>query len=119
MDIRPIHQNFPKTSKQKWPFVIISILVAIIIVLIAIVAYFMGEKNAKIQDTPVVVEKTIQPETPEAPTINQAVQTDKPASISQLPVDFDYELKQLDNQISSVNSTDFSDTEMSDTKAGL
>lgn len=125
MDIRPMHQNFSKTSKQKWPFVVISILVAIVVVLIAIVAYFMGEKNAKIQDTSVVVEKTIQPETesskvvPETPTINQNEQADKSASISKLPIDFDYELKQLDNQTNSISSTDFSDTEMSDTKAGL
>ena len=58
---------------------------------------------------------------PEAPTTNQNVQaeTEKPVSISQLPVDFDYELEQLDNQIGSMSSTDFSETEMSDTKAGL
>lgn len=126
MDIRPINQNFPKTSKQKWPFVVISILVTIVVILIAIVSYFMGEKNAKVQNV-VTEEKTTQSENntskslPEAPTTNQNAQaeTEKPVSISQLPVDFDYELEQLDNQIGSISSTDFSETEMSDVKAGL
>lgn len=129
MDIRPTSQNFSKApAKQKWPIVTISILVAIIIVLIAIVAYFFGERNASIQNK-TLMEKIV-PTTLETSKILPETRTEsiekevkqpvqKTESSSQTPVDFDYELKQLDDQINSVSSTGLSDSEMSDAKAGL
>ena len=129
MNEQPINQNSPEIPSEKKPSFVVGFLVAIIIVLIVVGFFLLKTKNSEIQTPLPTVEKTTQVETtvPTATTqseqagstANQSTQSGSTASTSQSTVDFNYELKQLDDQANSVSSTDFSDTEMSDTKAGL
>jgi uncharacterized protein HemX len=129
MNEQPINQISPEVPKQKGPAIVIGILVVIIIILIAGGFYFLKMRNPGIQTSAPMAEKTMPAETtPATQTSEQSAQPDKTDgssassasnSSSQSSVDFNYELKQLDSQANSVSSTDFSDAEMSDAKAGL
>ena len=130
MNEQTINQNSPEVPKKKGAEIIIGILIVVIIVLIAVGFYFLKKGNVEVQTPASITEKTVQPEAtaPEnmqaGTTVNQTTQSDKAVnssstSTTQTPVDFNYELKQLDSQVGSISTTDLNDSEMTDAKAGL
>jgi len=130
MDEQSTNQNNPEAPKKNNPEIIMGILIAVIIILIGIGLYLLKNKNAGVQVPATTSEKTVQLETATTETAqtgsvaNQVTQPDRTVttsstSASQTPVDFDYELKQLDTQVNSVSTTNLNDSEMTDTKAGL
>jgi len=122
----------PQPQKEKSTAIVIGVLIFIIIVLVAGGFYFLKMKNAGVQPSAPAAEKITPPETTPAAgtqsgqaanlsdqTASNSSASSTSASSSQSAVDFNYELKQLDNQANSAGTTDFNDAEMSDTKAGL
>jgi uncharacterized protein HemX len=120
-------QISPQAPKQNYSKIIIGVLIAIIVILVAVGFYISKNGNSKVETG--TTEKITQPENPAITTNqtesagiaeNQAAQSSQTVTeVSQTPVDFSYELKQLDTQVNSVNSADLNESEMSDIKAGL
>lgn len=107
--------NHPESEKH-----VSSVVGIVIIVLVAIIAILVFWNYR--QDTIDVMTEA--PSVIVPMQVEKNVETEKTASDEQTavdngPVDFDQEMKDLDADISSVDSTDFGDSNLSDANLGL
>ena len=118
----------PRTPQKKFSSsVLINIILGALIIGGALYYFYKMRPAAPVTTTP-ATEQKISPESAALPaatgneTASPPAETAEPgatAPSATSAIDFDYEASQLDAQANSVNSTDFSDSDVTDTAIGL
>lgn len=128
--VSPAPAPAPETPEGKSSSVALIIIVILALLIVAGIVYYFFKLRQPAAVTPLPAVQQTQPASsePVTPAATTPAETSGTETAPQTPaaqsgsgnqVDFNFEVKQLDNQANSVNSGDFSDNDVSNAAIGL